>query len=67
MLAALALNGVALATEEVDDVVDSGGGGGEIVLLVGFILVGIIGAVIAARLARRSRDDGWQEVEGDPA
>lgn len=57
MLAVLAL--AALATEEVEDLVDTGGS--EIVLVVGFILVGIIGAVIAARLARRSRYDDWQE------
>ncbi len=63
MLAALALGNTILATEEAEDIAETGGA--EIVLVVGFILVGIIGAVIAARLARRNRYDGWQEDEGD--
>lgn len=46
-----------LATEELDPVDQASGG---TTLVVGFILVGVIGAVIAARLAKKRREeDDW--------
>ncbi|MEM7141311.1 MAG: hypothetical protein AAF548_09790 [Actinomycetota bacterium] len=45
---------VILATEELDPVDQAAGG---TTLAVGFLIVGIIGAVIAARLAKKRRDN----------
>mgnify|MGYP005733671393 CR=1 FL=1 len=45
------------ATEEIDPVDQAAGG---TVLAVGFVIVGVIGVVIAARLAKKRReDDEW--------
>ncbi|MDW3220475.1 MAG: hypothetical protein R8F63_17845 [Acidimicrobiales bacterium] len=43
-----------LATEEVDPVDQASGG---TVLAVGFVIVGIIGVIIAARLAKKRREE----------
>lgn len=53
----LPLIALILATEELDPVDQASGG---TTLVVGFVIVGIIGAVVAARLARKRRDrEDW--------
>lgn len=53
MTPAFALS-LVLATEEVDPVDQASGG---TTLVVGFLIVGVIGVIIAARLAKKRREE----------